>query len=253
MSAATSTRASSMRAFFVTDVGRKRSQNQDNGLADAESGLCLVADGMGGHRGGETASRIVVETVAEVFKGTRGSLSERLEKCLVEAHDRIYSLSEKNGSLQGMGTTTTLLGVDIANHPARAEVIHVGDSRCYFIQPGAIWQVTRDHSLVQEKVRAGLISRSQVKLDVMRNVITRSVGFESVLQVDRYGIRIQPGDLFLLCSDGLTGQLEDSEILEVIEEHRPKLDWDACAKELIRRANAHGGDDNISVGILEIT
>ena len=252
MSGPASSKPSSMRAVFVTDVGRKRSQNQDNGLADARSGLCLVADGMGGHRGGETASRIVVETVSELFSGASGGLSQRLEHCLIEAHNRIYSLSESNESLRGMGTTTTLLGVEINKDSARAEVIHVGDSRCYLIQPGAIWQITRDHSLVQEKVRAGLITRAQVKLDVMRNVITRSVGFEPSIQVDRYSLKVQTGDLFLLCSDGLTGQLEDSEIIAVTEKHRPKADWEACAKELIRLANAHGGDDNISVGLLEI-
>lgn len=246
-----------VRSVFASDVGRRRSNNQDNGVAMAELGLCLVADGMGGHKGGETASKIVVETFKELFPVSSGALLDRLESALQEAHRRIYSLSQKEESLQGMGTTTTCLAIDPAQAPLQAMVVHVGDSRCYFLQKGAIWQVTRDHSLVQEKVRAGLIKREQVKEDMMRNVITRSVGFEPQIQMDSYSITVHPGDWFLVCSDGLTGQLEDDEILKVTDEFRAasepgSADLESCARKLIALANENGGDDNISVGILEI-
>lgn len=242
-----------IRTVFCTDIGRRRQQNQDNGLAWEAHQLCLVADGMGGHKGGETASRIVVETFSSVLPQAAGSTEERLQNCLLEAHRRIYELSQKNETLTGMGTTTTCLGIDAAASPARATIVHVGDSRCYFIRPDGIWQVTRDHSLVQEKVRAGLIRRDQVKLDQMRNVITRSVGFEAQIQIDTYSMEVGKGDLFLLCSDGLTGQLEDLEILDITRKHRGRADWEACARELIGLANTRGGDDNISVGLLEIS
>lgn len=250
-----------VRSVFVSDVGRRRSNNQDNGVALPELGLCLVADGMGGHKGGETASKMVVDTFKELYEKAQGTTLERLENVLHEAHRRIFELSQKQESLQGMGTTTTCLAIDLTQSPQQAFVIHVGDSRCYFLQPGAIWQVTRDHSLVQEKVRAGLIKRDQVKQDMMRNVITRSVGFEAQIQMDAYSMDIRPGDWFLLCSDGLTGQIEDDEILQIADSYRFESGGDphantenleACARKLIALANENGGDDNISVGILEV-
>jgi len=221
-------------------------------MAWEEQNICLVADGMGGHKGGETASKVVVETLASFYPGLSGTLTERLQKCLTEAHQRIYQLSQENENLTGMGTTTTCLGIDTSTETAQAAIVHVGDSRCYFIRGSHLWQITRDHSLVQEKVRAGLIRRDQVKLDQMRNVITRSVGFEPQITIDTYRMPVLPGDLFLLCSDGLTGQMEDSEILEIIKNHQKSSDWETCARELITLANTRGGDDNISVGLLEI-
>jgi serine/threonine protein phosphatase PrpC len=241
-----------IRSVFLSDVGRKRQRNQDNGLALPEHGLCLVADGMGGHKGGETASRMVADTFAKSFPASSGGLLERLQSVLLVAHTRIFELSQQDEGLQGMGTTTTCIAVNSTDWPTEAAVVHVGDSRCYLIQKDAIWQVTRDHSLVQEKVRAGLIRRDQVKQDLMRNVITRSVGFEAQVQMDSYVLPIAPGDWLLLCSDGLTGQIEDLKILEVTTRYRGHADLEACARELIGLANASGGDDNISVGILSV-
>jgi serine/threonine protein phosphatase PrpC len=243
-----------VRSIFITDVGSKRAKNQDNGLASPEYGFCVIADGMGGHRGGETASRIAVEKQSEsLIRPSQGKpLPDRMIEGLRQAHDSIYQMSQENESLRGMGTTSTFLALDDSKNPSEAWITHVGDSRCYLVKPGAIWQLTRDHSMVQEKLRAGLITREQLKTDVMRNVITRSVGFELQLDPDLYHLEVSSNDLFLLCSDGLTGQLEDLEILAVVDECRPSRDWEECARRLIALANERGGDDNISVGILDI-
>jgi protein phosphatase len=204
-----------------SDVGRKRENNQDSFTCAPDIHLYLVADGMGGHQGGETASQIatesVVKTLRDDFKkrlplqagsteGISAELEIRISSALREAismaNREIHQFAAKNPALQGMGTTTTALLL----YANRAWIGHVGDSRCYFARPheNAIWQLTRDHSWVQEKIRAGLITRAQAKTDRMRNVITRSVGFEPNVEVDIYTAEVQPGDTFLLCSDGLT-------------------------------------------------
>ena len=246
---------SKIRSIFVTDVGSKRAKNQDSGLASPERGFCVIADGMGGHKGGETASRIAVEKQSAALLSEPVSpedVPERMMSGLRNAHESIYQLSQENESLRGMGTTSTLLAVDHPNRPQEVWITHVGDSRCYLIKSGAIWQLTRDHSLVQEKLRAGLITREQLKSDVMRNVITRSVGFELQLEPDLYHFNVERGDIFLLCSDGLTGQVDDHEILDLVEKARPQESWEECARALIALANQRGGDDNISVGILAV-
>lgn len=240
---------------FVTDIGCKRAMNQDSGAASSELGFCIIADGMGGHRGGETASRLAVEKQVSFLENPadpQKKFSDRLIDGLREAHSTIFKLSQTEESLRGMGTTSTLLALEKPQSPAEAWIIHVGDSRCYLLRPGAIWQLTRDHSIVQEKLRAGLITRDQVKSDHMKNVITRSVGFENQLQPDVYQLKVNAGDVFLLCSDGLTGQVEDDVILEVVDDARNQNDWENCARRLIQLANENGGDDNISVAILHI-
>lgn len=242
-----------LNAGFSTDIGLKRQQNQDSGGAFPDLGLFIVADGMGGHRGGETASAMAVETV---HKAIRVALETKkrdartvLAEALRQANDAIYNHALSHPQLNGMGTTTTALLVT----DGRALIGHVGDSRCYYIRPLSIWQLTRDHSLVQEKLRAGLITREQLRTDRMKNVITRSVGFEPEVHADVYEIEIQPGDVFLLCSDGLSGMAEDANLLEVLQKHvidghEPKK----AADELVRLANANGGDDNVTALVLEV-
>lgn len=236
----------------LTDVGRKRSKNQDQIGAFPELGLFIVADGMGGHRGGETASQMAVETICEytaaAFEASQPWNPRRvLTDAIQKANHLIFERSANDPELHGMGTTAIAALV-------RDETLtlgHVGDSRCYLLRDGFLWQVTRDHSLVQEKIRAGLITREEAKTDRMKNVITRSVGFEGVVSVEIYESDLLPGDLFLLCSDGLSGQLTDAELQEILNEGRETLD--ACTETLIRRANANGGDDNISAILVEVT
>jgi len=255
---------------FHSDVGLKRDKNQDHYACAPEVGLFLVADGMGGHLGGETASQLASEVIPEKVKEglasftslqltatefseeTREKISLVLKEAIQVANARIYELSKKDAHLQGMGTTTTALLLIGQS----AWIGHVGDSRCYFIRPdeNAIWQMTRDHSWVQEKIRAGLITRAQAKTDRMRNVITRSVGFEPNVDVDIYTAEVQTGDTFLICSDGLTGHLDDLQLLQSLKKNLgPKPDSvNETAKKLIDEANAQGGDDNITVVIVRI-
>ncbi|MBY0469608.1 Stp1/IreP family PP2C-type Ser/Thr phosphatase [bacterium] len=236
-----------------TDIGLRRKQNQDSVGAHPELGLFVVADGMGGHRGGETASALAVEHIylhVKKHKKKRGENPKELISDAVRAANRaIFDASLKNPALQGMGTTTTaMLFVDNL-----LVVGHVGDSRCYYIRPQCLWQVTRDHSLVQEKLRAGLITREQLKTDVMKNVITRSVGFESDVNVEVYEMPIQPGDAFLICSDGLSGMIEDAKILEILQKDLFTEDELSRAVEnLIHAANDHGGEDNITGLVVQV-
>lgn len=247
-------------AAFLSDIGRKRAQNQDSGGAFPEIGLFVVADGMGGHRGGEVASRIAVETIHEVAAASLkdGKTSaDALTEAAKHANLRIMERSRKEPELEGMGTTTTTLRLE----DGRAFIGHVGDSRCYLLKREGLWQLTRDHSLVQEKLRAGMITREQLKTDRMKNVITRSVGFDLHFGIDVYEYAPEPGDLFLLCSDGLTGPLDDADIRAIAEKtyfepaateefrgrergFEPLLK--GLAEALVAAANENGGDDNIT-------
>lgn len=237
---------------FATDVGRKRSQNQDSGAAVPELGLFIVSDGMGGHQGGETASKTAVETIVEnVTAACQGDWDGRvvISKAIQMANAAIFQKAMKEPKLQGMGTTTTaLLFKDKVLY-----IGHVGDSRCYFFRPQAIWQATRDHSLVQEKLRAGLITRKEVKTDKMKNVITRSVGFEPQVNVEIYQMKVQPGDCFLICSDGLSGLVEDLDLLKIMQnEFYENGDPQQTVQSMVEAANENGGDDNITTILVQV-
>ena len=238
---------------FATDIGRKRTQNQDSVTVHPELGLFVVADGMGGHRGGETASAMAVEIVPQVVRQAQKVASwnprETVAHSIRVANNSIFDRAAHQAQLQGMGTTLiTLLFKD-----NRLTIGHVGDSRCYFFRSGAVWQATRDHSLVQEKLRAGLITRPEVKTDRMKNVITRSVGFEPDVNVEVYEMDVKPGDTFLICSDGLSGLMDDDCMLEVVQrKHFVEHDIQSAVKELIQTANQNGGDDNITTVMVEV-
>jgi serine/threonine protein phosphatase PrpC len=241
-------------AGYKTDIGRKRKQNQDNGISVPDLGLFIVADGMGGHQGGETASAMVVESVpAIVKKKTKKKNWDPkvvLAEAIREANSTIYKKASEQNTLQGMGTTTTslLFSQNILT------LGHVGDSRCYYIRENAIWQLTRDHSLVAEKIRAGLITPEEARTDQMKNVITRSVGFESHVDVDTYEFEVQNGDVFLVCSDGLSGFLEDDKMLELITPFcKEQKSIDETLQSLIDGANNNGGEDNISALLVKVT
>jgi serine/threonine protein phosphatase PrpC len=243
---------------FQTDIGRKRQQNQDNGAALPEHGVFLVADGMGGHRGGETASAIAVEVIPTVLNRELSigrAPSDSMTTAIQTASRSIHAKASENPTLQGMGTTSTVL----LFKDGKLTIGHVGDSRAYLLRKDCIWQLTRDHSLVQEKLRAGLINREQVRSDRMKNVITRSVGFEKDVEVDTYEMDVAPGDRFLICSDGLSGLLEDNDLLQVVESSTLKDGQSStlgtsqtAVAELIRTANQRGGDDNITAILVEV-
>ena len=211
------------------------------------SRLFVVADGMGGHAGGETASKLTVETVVQSVLSDKGSMnmepSDLLMGAIHRANTAVYSTAEKNKSLSGMGTTV----VTMYFTAGKLIVGHVGDSRVYMVKKNQIWQLTKDHSLVNEKLKAGIITREQMKKDKSRNVITRSVGFESSVLVDVYQKEVNSGELYFACSDGLSGLVDDMEMLKMVDE----LGWDnedlhPLVNALIEKANANGGDDNIT-------
>jgi protein phosphatase len=216
--------------------------------------LFVVADGMGGHAGGETASRLTVETVlqsvlADRAASLRAEPSDILMGAVHRANSAVFSTAEKSKGLQGMGTTVVAMYFD----ENKIFVGHVGDSRVYMARPRHIWQLTKDHSLVNEKLKAGIITREQMKRDRSRNVITRSVGFESSVLVDIYEKEVSPGELYLACSDGLSGMIDDLEILNSIEEFGwTGDDLTPLVNNLIEKANANGGDDNVSVLVARV-
>lgn len=237
----------------ATDIGRKRAQNQDNVAAFPELGLFVVADGMGGHRGGETASHLAVEVIPQEIRKAQRSPGWTPRAAMIEAithaNEAIFDRSKDDPALQGMGTTA----VAMLFKNDTLTIGHVGDSRCYLIRQGAIWQATRDHSLVQEKLRAGLINRSELKTDRMKNVITRSVGFEPIVNVEIYELETRAGDHLLICSDGLSGLIEDEQILSIIETGlKANQEAQTTVQQLIEAANKNGGDDNISTILVEV-
>lgn len=238
----------------VTNIGRKRKVNQDSFLMEPGSKLFVVADGMGGHAGGETASKLTVETVVQSILNDRASSLNAEPGDLVmgavhRANTAVHSTAEKNKTLAGMGTTV----VTMYFTNGKLYVGHVGDSRVYMARKGQLWQLTKDHSLVNEKLKAGIITREQMKRDRSRNVITRSVGFESSVLVDIYEKEVNPGDLYLACSDGLSGMMEDSEILRLIDEKGwDTEDLNPLCNALIELACNNGGDDNVTVVVARI-
>ncbi len=234
---------------FKTDIGRKRTKNQDAGIVLPELGLFVVADGMGGHRGGEIASLTAIETISQ---SVRRDLEEKkmsnsyqiLINAFKTANEIIFDQSSKDKNLFGMGTTT----IALLFQNQELTIAHVGDSRCYFLRPDGIWQITRDHSLVEEKAREGLITRESMKTDPNKNVITRSVGVEKNVDTEIYQMQTQMNDLFLICSDGLTGFVENKEILEITQKYAfDEKNIQKATEELINLANQRGGADNITI------
>ncbi len=244
----------------VTDVGRRRDHNEDAFLVDEELALFLVADGMGGHAGGGTASRLAVETIRgavreardadpALFGGGAGLEESRIPDLLREAVERacavIYDTAQGDPDLAGMGTTVTAVIVD----GAAAYVAHVGDSRCYLCRRGRIYQVSEDHSLVNEQLKAGAISLDEARHSRFRNIITRSVGFEHDVQVDLMGLEVEAGDALVVCCDGLSNLVEDEEILQVVQT-APLAE---APERLVALANDRGGDDNITAVVVHVS
>lgn len=241
----------------ITDVGLKRGHNEDNYLINEELNLYVVADGMGGHAGGEYASAIAVNTVEEVVTSLESEASPELDsddpveitrhkltQSIRLAGRRIFEKAKEQPEYHGMGTTVVVLLVRAGN----AYVAHVGDSRVYMQRSGKLEQVTEDHSLIAEKIRHGLITPEEARSHKMRNVITRSLGYQEDVEVDVSVRAVRRGDTFLLCSDGLSGMVEDGEI----QEHLAKLSPQPAARALIELACQRGGDDNITTIIATV-
>lgn len=232
------------RANALTDTGRRRPHNEDTFVCDPP--LFAVADGVGGAQAGEIASRLAAAALEERLPGALGV--DTLATLILEANSRIYTRSLGDPDAAGMGTVLTALLVD--ETAGTIAVGHVGDSRAYRIRAGALEQLTPDHSLVGELMRAGRLSTEEAEQHPHRSVITRAVGTEPIVEVHTDVLDALPGDLYLICSDGLTDLVRDERILELLasSEDNPE----AAVQSLVDAANTAGGIDNITVVLFEI-
>lgn len=234
----------------ATDIGRKRKSNQDSICLDYGHNFFAVADGMGGHKGGDIASQLTVKVMPEFILSNTGVDPQVLMKKMIqEVNSAILQKATETPELQGMGTTVSAI---LFNGP-QLVIGNVGDSRVYMINNHHIFQLTRDHSFVQEKLNMALYTREEAVKDPQKNVLVRSVGFEKDIQVDVFQYRICKNDIFMICSDGLHGKVSDSDILHIIQKNISdpsrcqQADLEKAIQELIHQANENGGQDNISV------
>ena len=242
----------------ASDVGQVREKNEDSYLIDDQLSLFVVADGMGGHLGGKTASSLAVSKIEEGIRNQREAIAEAarakplassvvprlLADTVREACNTIFDKAAADPELQGMGTTVTaMLALE-----DRGFIAHVGDSRCYLQRGNRVVQLTDDHSLVNEQIKAGLLTPEQAATSRLKNIITRSVGFERDVAVDTFAMPLQEGDRFLICSDGLSNLVDDTEIGDALA----RLNLESIPTSMVELANARGGDDNITVVCLAV-
>jgi PPM family protein phosphatase len=230
------------RVGAVTDPGRTRRHNEDAYVI--EPPLFAIADGMGGAQAGEVASRLATAALREA--GANGGGEQRITDLIQEANRRVYDRSSSDPNTSGMGTTITVALVEDDN----VAFGHVGDSRAYLIRDAQMEQLTEDHSLVNELLKTGKLSREEAETHPQRSVITRALGTDPDVDVDTFSVRAENGDLFLLCSDGLTDMVSEESILDVVERNRD--DIDGALRALVKAANRGGGQDNITVVAFEI-
>lgn len=242
-------------AWGLTDVGQKREHNEDAFLVNTELGLFAVADGMGGHAGGDQASRMAIEIIEQEIRRmvpfaegsssieqqsstTKTPAAQALRSAARKAGEIIFDIGEGSPTLAGMGTTLTALFV----YQDHAYLAHVGDSRAYLFRNDQFKQLTEDHSWIEEQVKAGFMTPAEAQGSSLKHIITRSVGFEREVEVDLVTMPVMIGDCYFLCSDGLSNHITAAEIKEILSQHPPA----EVLKILIQMANQKGGDDNIT-------
>jgi PPM family protein phosphatase len=250
-----------LRFGACTDVGRRRQTNEDSYVAEPDLGLFAVADGMGGHAGGEVASQTVIEGMIDFIRHTQAdkditwpfgfepSLSysaNRLRTAILAANRRLSRRIEGHDNLRGTGSTLAAVLLD----GDAIAIANVGDCRVYRIRNGAIARITRDHSWVAEQVRAGYITEDEARVHPMRHVVTQAVSGDASVGADLLETPVQPGDRFLLCSDGVHGQVGDAELLRIVQE---SADEATACRAVVDAANAHGGPDNSTVVLVSVT
>jgi protein phosphatase len=245
---------------LLTHVGQVRDNNEDSVAEDADLGLLVLADGMGGYNAGEIASGIATTTVLDVLRREwprikHGQIDQTSGYCveslllrhtLETAHTTIYQVSQSQPQCAGMGTTAVVCLL----HDDRMSIAYAGDSRLYRLRGGVLEQVTRDHSLVEELVARGHYSREDAMQLVRRNIVTRALGVEPTVEVDLIEEGLEPGDMVLLCSDGLTDMITDEDIRLTLMQFADNLN--TAAEMLVRKANEHGGKDNVSVVLARV-
>lgn len=238
-----------LRTFSLTDIGKKRQLNQDIVFTSEEAlgnlpNIFIVADGMGGHKAGDYASRYTVETIVkEVEKSEEENPIKIIKYAIEKANENIRSAASADDRLEGMGTTVVVATCE----GNLLRVANVGDSRLYIVNREII-QITRDHSLVEEMVRMGGLDKASARNHPDKNIITRAIGAQDTIEVDFFDVMLEPNDIVLMCSDGLSNMLEDEEIRMILNAQRDIVEK---AEELIKAANNNGGKDNIAVIIIE--
>jgi protein phosphatase len=238
-----------LQAAARTDVGLRRSVNEDCFALAADLGLYLVADGMGGHTAGQLASRLATAGTVEALRkvaGTDASLTEKLRYCVAAANRSVFDTAQAKPELAGMGTTL----VAVLAGTGRVALAHVGDSRAYLIRAGRIRQLTDDHSLVAELVRRNEITPVAARGHPHRHVLTRALGVRRVVEADLAELTPAEGDVIVLCSDGLTGLVDDGEIAAEVAREARDGNLDEVCGRLVDMANERGGEDNITVALV---
>lgn len=241
-----------MKVYAVTDVGMKRSMNQDSFLCHEEPlgilpNCFIIADGMGGHNAGDYASRYVIDSVASSFRSTKKRTKiQAIEEAVRVANEGIVRKGSEMKELEGMGTTFVMVTIDEDNTVLAA---NIGDSRLYLVSDNKIRQISMDHSLVAEMVRKGEINKEGARYHPQKNVVLRAISTREVVSPDFYEFKVKPGDYCLLCSDGLSDMLDEVEMLKVINEYEDVSD---ISERMITLANENGGKDNITLILIKI-
>lgn len=241
-----------MRAYAKTDVGSKRAVNQDYMYCSENSvgsfrNLFIVADGMGGHKAGDYASKLCVEQMVQsIEKSEHKTPVSLFEEAVDAANGAVYSESQEHEEYEGMGTTL----VACTMQEDTLYVANIGDSRLYLLRDDDIMQITEDHSLVEEMVKQGNITESEARVHPQKNIITRAVGIDQSVQADFFEVEIYPDDIIMLCSDGLSNMIEDED-MEYIVKHSESLQ--DAGETLVARANENGGSDNITVVLAKVS
>ena len=237
----------------VSDTGLKRPHNEDSAITNAHLGLAIVADGMGGYKAGEVASAIAAKTILDAVQhqsetGINGTSDAELSAqallvrdSIVDANQHVFRTANEIPQCQGMGTTVAVA----LFHDNRVSIAHVGDSRVYRLRQGELAQLTSDHSLVQELIDRGFFTPEEAEANTPKNLVTRALGIEAEVEIDILEEGAKPGDIYLLCSDGLNDMVNDEEIRLTLSKYSANLV--EAANELVRLANESGGKDNISV------
>ena len=233
-----------VRVAGASDVGRVRERNEDSYLVDDP--LFAVADGLGGHQGGEVASAVALETLGQAAAASDGEarIRDKLRDGVLDANRAVFERAAGDSALSGMGTTLTALVAGAG----RFHLAHVGDSRAYLLRDGDLSPLTEDHTLVRKLVREGRLTPEEAEIHPQRSILTRALGIDDDVEVDQATVEIRPGDRLLLCSDGLTSMVPDDRIHELLSGQDP----DTTCRALIEAANAAGGQDNVTVVVLDV-
>ncbi|MBR6891238.1 MAG: Stp1/IreP family PP2C-type Ser/Thr phosphatase [Clostridia bacterium] len=229
-----------MKVYAITDIGRMRPINEDSYYLPREGErFCAVADGMGGHNAGEVASAMAVDVFSRCMRQAEDVSEQALFDSVAEANEAVFEVALENAGMSGMGTTFSAL----AEQGGVAYIAHVGDSRVYLVRDGAITRVTTDHTLVEEMVQKGMITPREARFHPRRNIITRALGTDPDVEIDLIRVDVRPGDVFFLCSDGMTNYVEEYEILLAAQSEG---DWQRKLEHLVSLALGNGGADNIT-------